>query len=466
MKRGGLPTTALFLLIGLVVLIAQSGLSQAQMPGSTAARPQRSSASLTRSAYLPLATQLAPINPFGIVMYDNVDASSGLAQMQAAGARHVSTILDWGTIEPVEGARNWSSFDAKVSNARAASMSLFVLFTGDPQWAWTGPADNRTTDPQKRLSFVRAMIQRYDCDGVSDAGPGLCVRDWSFYAEPDYHLEALKNSPGAKGYWGRRGVQYAQMLRDVAVTVHVEDSSARVLIGGLAYDSFDTDGGPFVRAFLPTVLGELSRLGGASQFINAVAVHYYPIKFQSIRDKLLEVQGIMRSYGVGHLPLLVPEAGYWSQGDSTEQKQAQMLVRYYTEGLTTGAEQLSWFTVFDLGPNQNTWGLFRGRDLNSPKPSYVAYQNVTRRLAGAAFLQPLDQPGVTGYVFRLPDGSQTIVAWTERASGVSVTVPGACATVSDKLGATRQQRAASATTEAEVRVGLAAHEPVFISTCR
>ena len=465
MNHGSVPRRPLLLLIGLALLFAQIGLSQARI-GGQARSPQQRSAALAYTTFLPAAIQLAPINPFGVVMYDSVDAASGLAQMQAAGARHVTTILDWSVIETAEGVRDWSSFDVKVSNTRAAGMDLFVLFTGDPRWAWVGPETNRTTDPQKRMNFVRAMIQRYDCDGVNDAGPNLCVRDWSFYAEPDYHLEALKNSPGAKGYWGRRAVEYAQMLRDVAITVHVEDPSARVLIGGLAYDSFDTNGGPFVRSFLPDVLAELNRLGGAGQFINAVTVHYYPILFPSIRDKLLEIQGILRTYGVGQLPILVTEAGYWSQGDSNEQKQAQMLVRYYTEGLATGAEQLSWFTVFDLGPGNGAWGLFRGRDLSSPKPSYTAYYNLTRRLIGVTYLQPLDQAGVTGYVFQRADGTQITVAWTDQEAGARMAVPGSCAVVSDKLGATRQQRAAADQIDAQLSVALSPHEPVFIEACR
>jgi len=375
----------------------------------------------SQQIFLPLVTlnyDSTYVNPFGVVMYGVVDDTTGINQMKNAGAKRVTIVLDWGTVEPTEGVRDWSSIDAKVNNARMAGMDVDVLFTGDPSWAWL--PDRSATIPEKRLNFVRAMVNRYNCDGVDDAGPQLCVHMWSFYAEPDYYKDHLQTTPGIKGYWGKRGKQYAQMLAGVANVIHERDSKARVLIGGLAYDWFEEQGGPFVRSFFPTVLGELNATyGGAGRYVDAVAVHYYPITNPSIRAKVNEIRGIMQSHGIGNLPIVIPETGYWSAAESgsSEQKQAQRLVQQFVEGLSVGVEYLSWFTVFDSGSGTESSGLFRGKNLASPKLAYFAYHTLTRELTGAKYLRALGRPGVEGHVFRATTGKEKTVVWTNSTVG-------------------------------------------------
>ncbi|HEX6289125.1 MAG TPA: hypothetical protein VFZ66_08030 [Herpetosiphonaceae bacterium] len=445
-------------------------------PQDQATRPQATAASLTHKIHLPLTINLYDptyVNPFGIVMYGNVDQANGLAQMRAAGARRVTTVIDWGTIEPAEGVRDWSSFDTKVRNAQDAGMSVFALFTGDPAWAWT--PDRSATQPDKRLNFVRAMIRRYDCDGSDDAPGGLCVHDWSFYAEPDFYVNYYQDDPGIKGYWGKRGAEYAHMLADVANVVHGEDRGARVMIGGLAYDAFLPPGGTrgFVREFLPIVLATLnSRPGGATAYLDAVAVHYYSIIFPSIRDKVFEIRNIMQYYGVGHLPVIVPEAGYWSapESGSSENQQAQRLVHMYVEALAVGVEHLAWFTVFDSGGGGDSSGLFRGRDLNSPKPAYNAYYALTRELSGAKYTRLLNQPGVAGYVFRTPRGTEKTVAWS--ANGYA-TFAARCLRLVNKTGVAFAPIADGNSTwdkdgavNGQIRLQLSANEPWYIEACQ
>jgi hypothetical protein len=383
--------------------------------------------------YLPMVgkTTLPYINPFGIVMYGEVDAARGLPQMQAAGAKRVVTVLDWGTIEPAEGTLNWSSFDTKVSNARSAGMEIVVLFIGDPSWAWL--PDRSATVAQKRLNFVRAMVERYNCNGVDDAGPNMCVHTWSFYAEPDFYVSYLQATPGTKGYWGKRGAEYAHMIAGVAQVIHQRDPKARVMIGGLAYDAFIDPTNPehqrgFNKSFLPTVLETLNtQHGGAARTIDAVAVHYYPILYPSIRDKLAEIRGIMHTYNINHLPLVIPEGGFWSATDagSSEAAQAQRVVQHFVESLSMGVEYVAWYNVFDNGGGTETSGLFRGTDLRSPKPAYFAYQTMTRELSGYTYSRPFGQTGVDGYVFVNRNGGEKTVVWVRDQAQPAVFV-GSC----------------------------------------
>ena len=49
--------------------------------------------------------------------------------------------------------------------------------------------------------------------------------------------------------WGPYGADYAQMLCAVYPAVKAASPNARIVLGGIAYDWFQEDGGPFVRGF-------------------------------------------------------------------------------------------------------------------------------------------------------------------------------------------------------------------------
>jgi hypothetical protein len=465
-------------LLSSMLIVAQPQSDGAQAAASTtgtATQSEQRASALDHKVYLPLTLHLFDptyINPFGVVMYGNVDAAQGLTHMQVVGAKRVTTTLDWGTIQPTEQTWDWSSFDTKVRNAQAAGMEVFVLFTGDPAWAWK--PDRTGTIPEKRLAFVRAMIQRYDCDRSNDAPGELCVHDWSFYAEPDFYVDYYQDDPGIKGYWGKRGAEYAHMLADVANVIHAEDPSARVMIGGLAYDAFLQPGGTrgFVREFLPTVLATLNtRPGGAVRYMDAMAVHYYPLLYPSIRDKIVEIRGIMQNHGIGHLSIVVPETGYWSapEGGSSEIIQAQRVVQSFVEGLAVGVQEWSYFTVFDSGPRTDSSGLFRGQDLNSPKPAYYAYRGLTRELTGVRYLRLLNQPGIEGYVFKTARGTEKTVLWGKNAPGTAA-FAFRCLRVVDTFGTAHPYYDGGAgdrdgAVNGQVRIDVASNDPIYVEAC-
>jgi len=399
----------------------------------------------TSTVYLPLvARRYDPtyISPFGIVMYGGVDDASGLQAMEDAGSKWVTTILNWSAIEPTRGSFDWSSFDVKAQNAQAAGMDVFVLFTGNPSWAAALPG-GPVTDTQDLVNFVTLMAERYDCDGVDDAPGSPCVHYWSFYAEPDNG--DIGRAQGGKGYWGHNGAGYAEMLSQVSPAIHAANPRAKVLIGGLAYDWFEEDGGPFVRSFLTDTLSALNTYtGGAKVYIDAVAFHFYPIseaRWPTIRDKALEIQGIMERHGVGDLPMICPEMGYWSAEEAGSSKaiQARRLVQMFVRGMSVGLEHMAWFTVFDAPPEKvaeyptEEHGLFPYNDLAHPKQSYYAYQTMTQELNGARYVRSLDASDAEGYVFRMPDGYEKTVLWATTSS-TSVSFPYSCLRLVDATG--------------------------------
>lgn len=422
---------------GALVLLLVGG-----MLGETSLTPMFFSKAqgVTQTVYLPVVMRWydpSYVSPFGIVMYGNVDEDAGLKKMQEAGSKWVTTMLFWSAIEPVKGQYDWSSFDIKAQNAKAAGLDVFVLFTSNPSWAASLPG-GPVTDTNDLVAFVAKMAERYDCDGRDDAPGSPCVHYWSFYAEPDNG--EINRARAGKGYWGHNGAGFAAMLAQVSPAIHSANPRAKVLIGGLAYDWFEEDGGPFVRSFLTDTLKALNNYpGGAKVYIDAVAFHFYPIsahRWPTIREKAMEVRGIMQRHGVGDLPLICPEMGYWSSttAGSNEEKQAKRLVQMFVQGLSVGLEHMSWFAVFDDGPGTEEHGLFWGYDLNRPKQSYYAYRTLTRELAGARYIRPLQVRDVEGYVFRMPGGREKTVLWASASSAVRVSFPYACIRLVDTIG--------------------------------
>jgi hypothetical protein len=433
--------SALIAVLGLVAEVgcpacgqAKAAASDAEPVRRSAFRSQNLSTGYPYSVTLPLVFRYYDptyVSPFGIVMYGNVDDAAGLHVMKEAGAKSATTIFYWSAVQPKRGDNpNWSSFDTKAQNAQAAGLDLFVLFTGNPSWAAEYPG-SPVTDMQDLVSFVTAMVERYDCDGIQDAPGHPCIRYWSFYAEPD-NGDPGHARYGGKGLWGHNGAGYAAMLAAIAPAIHTADPKAKVLIGGLAYDWFEESGGPFVRSFLADTLAALNTYpGGASRYLDAVAFHYYPIGvWPTIREKAMEIRGIMASHGAGNLPLLSPEMGYWSSPKygSSELGQAYWLVQDYVRGLSVDIRLLSWYKVFDdavaSSPEDSaqsrTAGLLRVD--GTLKPAYLAYQTMSRELAMARYVGPYQASGVEGYVFTTAEGGQKTVLWS-KAGLVHVAFP-------------------------------------------
>ena len=412
------------------------------------------------------------VSPFGIDMYAGNSDADGQAQMRSAGSGWETVVLQWSNIEPTAPISNvhiynWSYYDGVAARAQAAGMGLFVLFNSNPAWASSLP-DGPV--PPANLAYLNAVAaaaaERYDGDSVNDAPGSPVINDWSYYAEPDRQT-----------HWGNQPAAYADMLAGVSGAVHSANSHAVVMIGGLAYDAFPT----FVQAFLGNVLDRLNtKPGGAAAYIEAMPFHYYPIStsvWPTIKEKAQEIRGILSAHGVGSLPLIVPEMGYWSDTvplrpdlDSNEAKQARGLVQMFARGLSVGIKQMSWFAVFDNGSATEAHGLFRGADLNSPKPSLTAYTNMITELYGARYAGVFSGPGLEGYSFTTATGGPKLVVWAAKQASANVTIHLSCVRRVDYMGAVTTVADGNPTwdrdaTAGQITLQVLQDQPIYVSDC-
>ena len=84
------------------------------------------------------------------------------------------------------------------------------------------------------------------------------------------------------------------------------DPYAKLVMGGLAYDNFQEQGGPFNRAFLDGFLD-----AGGGQYMDVFNFHYYVqnANWCSLSAKLAELRAKLASHHV-EVPIISTETGF------------------------------------------------------------------------------------------------------------------------------------------------------------
>ena len=169
------------------------------------------------------------------------------------------------------------------------------------------------------------------------------------------------------------------------------DSNAVVLLGGLAYDGFNTDpAGPFVESFLDNILTD-----GAANYFDVMNFHYYPWydwRWEGLTGepgmigKTHEIQDVLASHSVTK-PIVCTELGDSSGGQypsdtRTEDTQAIAVIEQFTRAVAAGNKIGIWFNMNDY-PDPYGFGENGLLDYPSfdPKLSLDAYENSSHTLA-------------------------------------------------------------------------------------
>jgi hypothetical protein len=248
--------------------------------------------------------------------------------------------------------------------------------------------------------------------------------------------------------WGEEPAAYAEMLAAIYEPVKTVDPEAQVVLGGLAYDWFTSEGGPFVESFLDGVLEN-----GGGDYFDLMNFHYFPafaFKWDpygpEINGKVNYLRARLAQYGV-FKPFICTETGMWSDAPhgSTDELQSRYVPKVFARSMAADLEITIWYKLVDdgyLGPAM--WGLVNSE--LSPKPAHSAYQTLIRQIATAEYSRTLG-PGELGtdeieaYEFAAKDGSATIViAWAHGESIQALVLQGDSVVVVDKFGIQTQIR--------------------------
>jgi len=396
-------------------------------------------AQTTRSIFLPVVSQPdipSPDTRFAIQLFSGLEAQ--VAEAALAGAARVRMPLIWAAVEPTNtnpSEYRWSpTYEGWLARITASNMDLILTFDGNPTWAATysgGPIDK--VPISEFVDFVVAAVERY-------SAPPYNVKLWEFYNEPD-NGDPLWAVNSSLGYWGNEPEAYADMLAAVYQPIKQADPRSRVLLGGIAFDFWPEDGGPFVPEFLDGVLQH----GGGSYF-DVLNFHYYPTAFADnwsaygpgLIGKTTFLRDKLASYGL-YKPVICTEAGVENVNTGTDEIQSRYVPILYVQTMAADLLSLSWFMLVDQDPGSWKTGLLYA-DLTR-KPAFYAYQTATARLGEATYVGALSTAemgtdAMEAYRF-LAFGGQTqfTVAWTNDGLTHPLALSARRVLVVDKYGA-------------------------------
>ena len=378
-----------------------------------------------------------PLEPLGLPRYA-VDThwQSEPPMLRAAaesGAGLARIGVAWSAIEAEKStprSYHWEAYDEPFKRAAAAGMPVLASINECPAWACAsaqGPLSGAT--PDEMAEFMSAVVRRY-------SQPPYNVHYWELFNEPD-------STNGPNRGWGFNGTAYARMLAKVTPAIRAADPQARIFLGGLAYDWFITDNGPFYQNFLEDVIS-----AGGAPYFDYVNFHYYPqnIHWPTFPDKIKELRSILETAKVNK-PIVCTETGLTTASNpeyrppamppNSPEQQARWLVKVHVQGFAYGLQMMTWFPFQDFTTDVPGYQIFTEAGLlrfdGTRKPGYTAYQTLTRTLGDAPFSRIVSGAGqpLEIYEFTRPDG-RLWIAWS---NGPNTTLPlPAGATVTDLYG--------------------------------
>ncbi|HKP54385.1 MAG TPA: cellulase family glycosylhydrolase [Chloroflexia bacterium] len=343
-----------------------------------------------------------------------------LDQVKASGANGVRMYLSWKTLEPTNlspDKYSWSSYDGAFKALSDRGLQSITVVHDCPDWACARPDGPLLPERVRDFAdFMSALAGRY-------GRPPYNAHNWEFWNEPDSSSE---ESPPHN--WGRYGSRYAEMLRTVRPGIKAADPNARIILGGIAYDNFTEQGGPFVRKFVDDLLA-----AGGGQQLDAFNFHYYVqnANWCSPAEKLMELKATLKIYNMDKLPIISTETGYTSEAEfnSSDDTQSLYVAQAYAQMLGEGMSSTTWFLVKDFRTEEPGAKIFRKSGLldlsGAPKPSHRAYKVATEQMGQRPAKRALStSDGVTGrrrgYEFS-PDSAHPGPLWVIWGSDLSVT---------------------------------------------
>jgi hypothetical protein len=370
----------------------------------------------------PTSQPIATLSRYAVEL--NGDGSARTLDMvKASGAGAVRLYMSWASLEPTNVAPaeyNWAGYDSHFKAVADRGLQPIVLVENCPRWACprsAGPLNVERVDDFAQ--FMGAVAARY-------GKPPYNAHYWEFWNEPD-----ATTTGEVKYNWGTYGARYASMLAAVRPSMKAADPAAQLVLGGIAYDNFLEDGGPFYRRFVDDLLE-----AGGGKYLDAFNFHYYiqNVHWCGFKEKLQELRGKLSAHGL-NLPMLATETGFTSDPAFASSDSMQSLYVAQVYGQTAGEGMLStaWYTIQDYTSPNPGGQIFASSgllDLNgAAKPSYQAYKVAVAQIGrrpGARSLTVADgvAGAMRGYEFA-SDASHSGRLWMVWAWDLNGN-PGAC----------------------------------------
>lgn len=423
---------------------------------------------VTRSVNLPIVQVRFPLqNIFGVEV-GTLDAQGRfdlLKDLRGAWTRRNS--LEWSSVEPTEGTRNWpalASLEQELINASNEGITPLIIINSTPSWAqkvagsFCGPIA-----PAKYnafASFMSDLVRRYSF-------PPYNVKYWEIGNEPDVDPSTFPSGTSVFGCQGDKtdayygGGAYGNMLKVIYPAIKSVNPSAQVLIGGLLMDNPGT--GCTTNDCPARFFEGILRAGGGSAF-DGVNFHGYDryagelgkyvsdyytgglgwngawnttgpvtsLKLAFLRQKL-NAYGVSGKYYLNSETALIctiKTAGVCSSADF-EITKAYYVPQSYSVALKEGLIANIWY---DLNRNWNNSSLID--QSGNLRPVYTAMKAARVKFQDALFVREFSPvTGVKAYEFTRGNVKLWVV-WSLDGASHNVSLTPTPSSIQDTLGVT------------------------------
>ena len=314
------------------------------------------------------------------------DLRTAIADVRAAGVRHVREDLSWDEVEPERGVFDWARYDELFEEAASAGLVVLPILNGVPGWA-AAEGLNLPSDISAYARFAGAAVERYGPEGSFwRARPGLRARAPVWFE--------LFNEPYLPGPNGERPnpAHYARLVKAAVAAGRSADSSARFLLAGETYMTAD------YATYEPWLTALYEAEPDLGEHFDGLAAHPYgsgpPRDYdRAQRDRsqtrrIEELDRILGDRGDGEKPIWITEVG-WSTcpaGDECvdEATQAEYLAQTIELARTRWRPFLDGLFVYHLSDYEprsdddtEPWFGLRRPD-GSEKPAYEVFRDAAR----------------------------------------------------------------------------------------
>jgi hypothetical protein len=227
--------------------------------------------------------------------------------MRAARVRADRFLLNWGAIEPHQGAFTWASTDRFVGRLASQGIRAFPSVWGNPTWlagSSSTPPVGGTKAQQRWRNFLKALVTRYGPHGTywtthyherfGANATELPITSWQIWNEPNLKKYfAPYPSPG----------QYARLLQISYPSIKSIHPAAQVSLAGMPGFA-DITAWDFMK--------KLYSYPGIKGYFDAVALHPYSPGINTVKAAIQRVRTVMNGHADAATPLWISEIAWGS----------------------------------------------------------------------------------------------------------------------------------------------------------
>lgn len=328
------------------------------------------------------------------VLVKPADAEKAVEIARRSGVKFIrERSPSWAATEKERGKVDFGRFDRNATLFAKSDIQVLSMYHNSPDWSRPLRPDNRMPDDLMALYKYSRMAAAF----FKGRFPAF-----EYWNESDYS--------GVDSVW-----DYAACLKAASLGYRAGNPDAKILNGGFAIEAGDL---PYHHVLMKN---------GAGYYFDILSLHSYGAisRYPLFLKKAFH---FLEQYGCGDKPVWYTETGCRAEGRGAapfnrhlkehtldqELIVAEFLVKQMISAQFCGAEHNFFFSLYPCNEEggAKVWGLTR-RDTLAVKAGFVAFATLISELGNAELEGELKDlpPKFTGYAYRQPDGSRTLVVW-------------------------------------------------------